>query len=56
MAPPADIGNRLEQAGDAVGEAATESARAGWSDLQPLLEFELLDLSGIIINVDPRML
>jgi len=56
VAPPADIGNRLEQAGDAVGEAATESARAGWSDLQPLLEFELLDLSGIIINVDPRML
>ena len=51
MAQPAAIGNRLEQASDAVGEAATESARAGWSDLQPLLEFELLDVSGITITV-----
>lgn len=50
--PPAkNIGRKLEDAGDAMGEAASESARAGWSDLQPLLEFELLNVSGINITV-----
>lgn len=57
MTPPGkDIGNRLEDAGDAVGEAATESARAGWKGLQPLLEFELLDVSGINITVGGLLL
>ncbi len=52
MAPPAkNIGRKLEDAGDAVGEAASQSARAGWNDLQPLLEFELLSVSGINITV-----
>lgn len=51
MAQPADIGKRLEEAGDAVGEAASESARSGWNGLQPLLEFQLLHVSGITITV-----
>lgn len=46
-----DIGQKLEKAGDAVRDAANDSARAGWTGLQPLLDFQLLSLGGISITV-----
>ncbi len=46
-----DIGNKLENAGDAVRDAANDTARAGWMGIQPLLEFKLLAVSGITITV-----
>ncbi|MDI1252648.1 mechanosensitive ion channel domain-containing protein [Thermomonas sp.] len=46
-----DIGQKLEKAGDAVRDAANDSARAGWNGLQPLLDFQLLYLGGISITV-----
>lgn len=46
-----DVGRKLGNAGDRVRDAASEVAQRGWSDLQPLLDFQLLKLSGMIITV-----
>ena len=44
MAPPADIGNRAR-------DAAANAARDGWTDLQPLLDYRLLHVSGVTITL-----
>lgn len=46
-----DIGQKLEKAGDVVRDAASDSARAGWDGLQPLLDFRLLNIAGISVTV-----
>ncbi|MEO5629118.1 MAG: mechanosensitive ion channel domain-containing protein [Thermomonas sp.] len=51
MSASPDIGNKLENAGDAVRDAANDTARAGWDGLQPLLEYQLLHVSGMNITV-----
>lgn len=44
MAPPADIGDRAR-------DAAANAARDGWTDLQPLLDYRLLHVSGVTITL-----
>ena len=41
----------VEQAGEAVQEAASDAARAASSGLQPLLDFELIRISGLTVTV-----
>ncbi|MEO6103365.1 MAG: mechanosensitive ion channel domain-containing protein [Pseudoxanthomonas sp.] len=56
MSTTPDIGHKLEKAGDAVRDVANDSARAGWDGLQPLLEFQLLHVSGMNITVGGLLL
>ena len=51
MQPGRDIGERLEQAGDRVGDVAAANAQRGWEGLQPLLEFKLLTVSGVSVTL-----
>jgi small-conductance mechanosensitive channel len=46
-----DTGSKLQAAGERVRDAAGDAATRGWSDLQPLLDFQLLYLGGISITV-----
>ena len=46
-----DAGDKLQAAGERVRDAAGSAATKGWSDLQPLLDFQLLNLAGITITV-----
>ena len=41
----------VEQAGEAVREAASDAARAASSGLQPVLDFELVRISGLSVTV-----
>ncbi len=42
---------QVEQAGEAVQEAASDAARVASSGLQPLLDFELIRISGLAVTV-----
>lgn len=44
-------GSKLQAAGERVRDAADAAASRGWTDLQPLLDFQLLHLAGISITV-----
>ena len=46
-----DNAGKLQQAGERVRDAAGDAATQGWSDLQPLLDFQLLHLAGITVSV-----
>jgi small-conductance mechanosensitive channel len=46
-----DTGSKLHNAGERVRDVADAAASRGWSDLQPLLDFQLLKLAGISITV-----
>ena len=46
-----DTGDKLQAAGERVRDAAGDAAVQGWSDLQPLLDFQLLHLAGIRVTV-----
>ena len=46
-----DTGDKLQAAGERVRDAAGDAAVQGWSDLQPLLDFQLLNLAGIRVTV-----
>lgn len=56
MARRPDIGNQLEKAGDRVREVANDTAQDGMDGLQPLLEFKLLQVSGISVTVGGLLL
>ncbi len=44
-------GDKLQAAGERVRDAANDTARAGWTGIQSLLEFKLLAVSGITVTV-----
>ncbi|MGV8944022.1 mechanosensitive ion channel family protein [Thermomonas sp.] len=44
-------GNKLQQAGERVRDVADAAATRGWTDLQPLLDFQLMRLAGMSITV-----
>ncbi len=46
-----DTGRKLQEAGERVRDAAGDAAVQGWSDIQPLLDFQLLHLAGISVTV-----
>ena len=46
-----DTGEKIQAAGERVRDAAGDAAERGWSDLQPLLDFQLLHLAGITVTV-----
>lgn len=46
-----DTGDKLQAAGERVRDAAGDVAVQGWSDMQPLLDFQLLHLAGISVTV-----
>ena len=46
-----EAGDKLQAAGERVRDAAGNAASRGWTDLQPLLDFQLLYLGGISITV-----
>jgi small-conductance mechanosensitive channel len=45
------LGEKLDQAGDRVGNAADAAARNSWEGVQPLLDFRLLHVAGLDITV-----
>jgi small-conductance mechanosensitive channel len=47
----APIGDKLEDVGEKVGEAATGAAQEGWQGLQPLLDQRLLSIGEVTITV-----
>lgn len=44
-------GRHLEQAGDRVREVASDAAQRGLSDLQPLLDYQLVKVAGLTVTV-----
>lgn len=46
-----DTGSKLQVAGERVRDAAGDAASRSWTDLQPLLDFQLLRLAGMSITV-----
>ena len=46
-----DAGEKLQAAGERVREATEDAAERGLSDLQPLLDFQLLHLAGVTITI-----
>ncbi|MFS8138336.1 MAG: mechanosensitive ion channel family protein [Thermomonas sp.] len=46
-----DAGSKLQDAGARVRDVADAAASRGWTDLQPLLDFQLLKLAGVSITV-----
>lgn len=46
-----DNGTRLHAAGERVRDVADAAASRGWTDLQPLLDFQLLKFAGISITI-----
>ncbi len=45
-----DAGEKLHAAGERVRDAAGDAAERGLSDLQPLLDFQLLHLAGVTVT------
>ncbi len=46
-----NVGDKLKAAGDRVGEAADDVTRAGWADVQKVLDYEVLKVAGLDITV-----
>ena len=46
-----DTGSKLHEAGERVRDVADAAASRGWTDLQPLLDFQLLKFAGISITI-----
>lgn len=44
-------GSKLQDAGERVRDVADAAATRGWTDLQPLLDFQLLHIAGISITI-----
>lgn len=46
-----NVGEKLKAAGDRVGEAADDATRAGWADVQKVLDYEVLKIAGLDITI-----